>query len=410
MIAMAAALGSSIGLSPTSVSAAVPTALPKPDSAAAMEAFYGEHQAGIITAQQTHTYFAALDVTATKRKDVIAMLQTWTEAADRMTRGLPVQTVTDPYDASKVQLDSGEVLGMTPQKLTITIGFGPGFFRKDGIDRFGIAHQRPDALVDLPRFPGDQLIEARTGGDISIQACADDPQVAFHAVRQLVRMAGNAAEIRWVQAGFLPTTAANETPRNIMGFKDGTQNVTDDKQFVWVDREGPRWMRGGTYMIARRIRIALEHWDRMNLAFQEQVVGRSKASGAPLGMKHEFDELPLQANDKDGNPIIADNAHVRLAHQSTNNGAQILRRGYSYNEGVSFVAERWPPWRQAMEYDAGLLFVSYQRDPRTSFIPMFEKMSRIDMLNQFTTHTGSGIFACAGGVKPGEYIGQRLFG
>jgi deferrochelatase/peroxidase EfeB len=57
----------------------------------------------------------------------------------------------------------------------------------------------------------------------------------------------------------------------------------------------------------------------------------------------------------------------------------------------------------------GLLFVSYQRDATKSFIPMLDKMSKIDMLNQFTTHTGSGFFACPGGIARGEYIGQRLF-
>ena len=61
---------------------------------------------------------------------------------------------------------------------------------------------RPEALIDLPRFNGDQLVAERTGGDLSVQACADDPQVAFHAVRQLARLAYDAAEIRWAQTGF----------------------------------------------------------------------------------------------------------------------------------------------------------------------------------------------------------------
>jgi deferrochelatase/peroxidase EfeB len=194
-----------------------------------------------------------------------------------------------------------------------------------------------------------------------------------------------------------------------MGFKDGTQTVTDLKQFVWAGAEAPRWMNGGSYAVVRRIRIALEHWDQMKLAFQEQTIGRHKVSGAPIGMHRESDPLPLDAGDKDGNPVIAENAHVRLANAASNNGAQILRRGYSYNDGVDFTTERWPPWRQGNEYDAGLLFVCYQRDPRTAFIPMFEKMSKIDMLNQFATHTGGGLFACPTGIAPGEYVGQHLF-
>ena len=179
-------------------------------------------------------------------------------------------------------------LGLSPARLTITFGFGAGLFIKDGQDRYGLAAKRPAALVDLPKFPGDQLVDARTGGDLSVQACADDPQVAFHAIRQLSRLAYNVAQIRWVQTGFTANFNAKETPRNLMGFKDGTNNpsVNDPKlmnQFIWVGDEGPDWMRGGSYMVVRRIRIALEHWDRMNLAFQEQTVGRHKYSGAPLG-------------------------------------------------------------------------------------------------------------------------------
>jgi deferrochelatase/peroxidase EfeB len=285
---------------------------------------------------------------------------------------------------------------------------------KDGQDRYGLAAHRPEALVDLPRFNGDQLVEAHTGGDVSIQACADDPQVAFHAVRQLARIGYGVAQLRWTQTGFLPQTGPNQTPRNLMGFKDGSNNPpTDDpkamQQFVWVGGEGPDWMRGGSYLVVRRIRIALEHWDRMSVEFQEQTVGRKKYSGAPLTGKNEFDPPDLDAVDKDGNSIIPDNAHIRLAAAGSNDGVRILRRPYSYNDGVNFTSERWPPWRQGMEYDAGLLFVSYQRDPRTGFIKIFDGISKLDMLNQFATHTGGGLFACPPGVSADEYIGQRLF-
>jgi deferrochelatase/peroxidase EfeB len=195
-----------------------------------------------------------------------------------------------------------------------------------------------------------------------------------------------------------------------MGFKDGTMNPTDLDRFVWVGSEGPDWMQGGSYMVARRIRIALDHWDRTEVDFQEQVIGRKKYSGAPLGMKNEKDPLDLDATDADGNLLIPDNAHARLASPQANGGIQILRRGYSYNDGADFTAERWPPWHQGIEYDAGLFFVAYQRDLRSGFIPMFDRMSKLDALNQYTTHVGSGVFACPGGVGPGEFIGQRLFG
>jgi deferrochelatase/peroxidase EfeB len=205
-----------------------------------------------------------------------------------------------------------------------------------------------------------------------------------------------------------------KTPRNLMGFKDGSINVSprnepDLHKYVWADASGASWMAGGSYLVVRRIRMALEHWDRMSVGFQEQAVGRHKSTGAPLGGASEFEPINLDASDKDGNPLIAQNAHVRLAAAASNDGAQILRRPYSYNDGVSLVSERWPPWRQGMEYDAGLFFVCYQSDPRTGFIKMFETMSKIDMLNQFVTHVGGGLFACPGGAQRGGYIGQALF-
>jgi len=378
----------------------------------ATEPFWGEHQGGILTPLQHNTYFAAFDLITTERNDIVKMLQAWTTAAANMTAGQTVEPLGQ--DGSVPAPDSGEALDLPPARLTITFGFGAGLFIKDGKNRYGLAAHRPAALVDLPRFVGDQLVDTRTGGDLSVQACADDPQVAFHAIRQLSRLAYDVAQIRWVQTGFTPKAKATETPRNLMGFKDGTNNpsINDSKMMdkvIWAGDEGPDWMQGGSYLVARRIRIALEHWDRMNLAFQEQTVGRCKYSGAPLGGKNEFDKADYNATDKDGNLLIPENAHVRLAAAANNDGAQILRRPYSYNDGANPTAERWPPWRQEMEYDAGLFFLCYQRDPRTGFIKLFDKMSKFDMMNQFVTHVGGGLFACPGGVTEGGYIGQRLF-
>ena len=378
----------------------------------ATEPFWGDHQGGILTPAQRHTYFTALDLVATKREDLIEMLRAWTSATGRMAEGQTAEPMGQDFTAPAP--DSGEASDLPQARLTVTFGFGAGLFIKDGQDRYGLAARRPTAFVDLPKFNGDQLVEARTGGDLLIQACADDPQSAFHAVRQLVRLAYDVAQVRWVQAGFLPNVGAKQTPRNLMGFKDGTNNPSfeDSKlmdKVVWVGDEGPDWMRRGTYVVVRRIRMALEHWDRMNIGFQEQTIGRHKYSGAPLGGKEEFDKPDYDATDKDGNPIIPENAHVRLAAPVNNEDAQILRRPYSYNDGADFVTERWPPWRQGMEYDAGLLFVCYQSDPRTGFVKVFDKMSKFDALNQFVTHTGGGLFACPGGIAKGEFIGQRVF-
>ncbi len=401
-------LGASAGLAAAAAATALrpaPARAAVPAVADAAVAFHGAHQAGIATPQQAHTYFAAFDVTATGRAGLAALMARWTAAAARLMAGAPA-------DAA----DSGEVAGMAPARLTLTFGFGPTLFMRDGQDRFGLAARRPAALAELPRFTGDQLQPARCGGDLGVQACADDAQVAFHAIRQLARLADGVAGLRWAQAGFMPQApgqAGAQTPRNLMGFRDGSNNPRPDSpadmdDVVWAGAEGPGWMVGGSYLVARRIRIALEHWDRTPAGFQERTMGRSKAAGAPLGAHGEHDSADFAASDPDGNPVIAENAHIRLASAAVSQ-ARIFRRGYSYNDGLSFTAERWPPWRQALEYDAGLLFIAYQKDPRAQFCRIFERMAKFDMLNQFVTHTGSALFAVPPGVPPGGVIGGALW-
>jgi deferrochelatase/peroxidase EfeB len=382
------------------------------EAAGNAEPFWGARQGGIVTPAQAHTYLAAFDLATAKRADVEKLLRQWTEAAALLCAGQSVDIAGEGDDAP--ERDPADVLGLSPSRLTLTFGFGAGLFVRDGVDRYGLRAHRPEAFVDLPNFPGEQLAPARTGGDLLVQACADNPQVAFHAARQLARLAYGLAQIRWVQAGFASDYGAGRTPRNLMGFKDGTGNpATKDPHemdaVVWAGAEAPPWMRGGSYLVVRRARIALEHWDRMQVAFQEQTFGREKLSGAPLGARSEFDPIDLDAKDADGNPIVPENSHVRLAHQASLEGARVLRRSYSYNDGANVTAERWPPWRQGMEFDAGLIFMCYQRDPRAGFIKIFEKMSRFDMMNQFVTNTGGGHFACPAGAAKGEFIGQNLF-
>ena len=376
------------------------------------EPFFGKYQTGILSPQPQHTYFIAFDMVSDKRDDLIKLLTAWTNASAQMMSG--PEKFDLKSNLNEIPKSSGAAVGLSNSGLTMTFGFGPSLFEKDGVDRFGIAHQRPEALVDLPRFAGDQLNPERTGGDLSIQACAYDPQVVEFAVRKLAKLASGIAAMRWAQTGFSGDFSRHETPRNQMGFKDGTINVpTKDpqamKQFVWVGNEGPQWLRNGSYMVIRPIRISLDHWDEMKLAFQEETMGRHKASGAPIDKKHEFDPLGLERTDKDGNPVVNENSHAALSAPENNDGAQIFRRAFSYDNGITKIAERWPPWRQVVTFDAGLLFQCYQRDPRTGFIRIFTKMAQIDMLNQFTTHVGSGLFACPPGAQPGEFIGQALF-
>jgi deferrochelatase/peroxidase EfeB len=404
-------LGGTAGLAAASSGLGGAARALEPAPAASLEPFFGAHQSGILTPAQTHTYFCAFDLKTSKRADVATLLRQWTKASAALSAGQPVDI---PHVGQYGdEPDPADALELPAARLTLTFGFGASFFIRDGRDRYGLLAQRPAAFVDLPYFPGDRLEPARSGGDLSVQACADNQQVAFHAIRQLSRIAYDVAEIRWAQAGFISDYGRGKTPRNLMGFKDGTGNprIDDPREMdevVWVADEGPSWMRGGSYLVLRRARMALESWDRTKVSIQESIFGRKKLSGAPLGADNEFDAIDLTATNSRGESTIPENSHVRLGHEAAMRGARVLRRAYSYNDGAKNIREPWPPFRREMEFDAGLLFICYQRDPRSGFIKIFEKMSRSDLMNQFVSHTGGGHFACPGGVDKDSYIGQRL--
>jgi deferrochelatase/peroxidase EfeB len=370
------------------------------------EAFFGVHQAGITTAQQDRLFFAAFDVTTSERAEVAALLRDWTNAAALLTAGNALEGTTSSPDAPPG--DTGESVGLDPAHLTLTFGFGPGLFTRNGVDRYGLASARPAALADIPHFPGDDLDPGHSGGDLCLQACSNDPQVAYHAVRNLTRIARGRATLRWTQQGFGRTSATTPdqvTPRNLMGFKDGTNNlrtgttVLDDN--VWATAaDGQEWMAGGSYLVARRIRIHIEVWDRSSLADQEQTIGRNKIEGAPLGKALEHDTIDLAALGTDGEPAIATDAHVRLASQDAT-GIRLLRRGYSFTDGID---------PQTGQLDAGLFFLAYQRDPRRQFVPLQQKLAGVDALNEYIQHVGSALFAIpAGAAGPGHFVGESLF-
>ncbi|MFE4212812.1 iron uptake transporter deferrochelatase/peroxidase subunit [Streptomyces sp. NPDC056844] len=358
--------------------------------------FHGPHQAGVATAVQDRLHFAAFDVRTTDRRELVQLLKDWTRAAERMTAG---RTVGDGAYGGIPEAppdDTGEALGLHPSRLTLTIGFGPSLF-----DRFGLADRRPSALVALPKFPGDNLDPARSGGDLCVQACADDPQVAVHAVRNLARIGFGKVAVRWSQLGFGKTSSTTpdaHTSRNLFGFKDGTRNIsgTDTTaldQHIWVTgRDGAGWMEGGSYLVARRIRMNIETWDRTSLQEQEDVFGRDKREGAPVGKAHEHDEPFLKAMKPD--------SHVRLAHPDSNHGATLLRRGYSFTDGTDGLGR----------LEAGLFFLAYQRDPRTGFIPVQTGLARSDALNEYVQHVGSALFAVPPGVRDtDDWWGRTLF-
>ncbi|HTK62455.1 MAG TPA: iron uptake transporter deferrochelatase/peroxidase subunit [Pseudonocardia sp.] len=365
--------------------------------------FYGTHQSGITTDVQDRLAFATFDVTSTRREDLADMLRTWTAAAEAMTRGAMVPG--DSTSAEAPPADTGETVGMPPSRLTVTIGFGPSLFDR----RFGLGDRRPAEFADLPALPGEILDPSRSGGDIAVQACADDPAVAFHAVRNLARLGRGTVVTRWAQLGFgrtSSTSSAQDTPRNLMGFKDGTRNIHSDDtatldRYVWADGRSPQaWVRGGSYLVARRIRMFVETWDRDRLGDQEAVFGRAKASGAPLTGKDEFDPPDFGARGPDGEPVIPEKSHIRLAAFENNGGLRILRRGYSYTDGID---------PRTGTLDAGLFFIAFMKDP-AQFVTLQTKLGSHDGLNEYIRHVGSGLFACPGGVRDaGGYWGQGLF-
>lgn len=373
--------------------------------------FRGERQAGIITAAQDRMHFCSFDVTTDDRAEVVAMLKQWTEMAERMTRAEEaVKNGAVGLNPYAPPADTGEALGLPASQLTLTIGFGPTFFSKDGKDRFGIADQRPDALIDLPKFPNETMDPARSHGDICVQACANDPQVAVHAIRNLARVAFGTAAVRYSQLGFgrtSSTTRDQATARNLFGFKDGTSNLKAEDtgaldQHVWVaDGDGPSWMTGGSYLVTRRIRMRIENWDHTTLLEQERVIGRLKGTGAPIGYADEFAALDFTTKSSKGTPLIDVDAHVRLASADNLGGIEILRRGYNFTDGTDGFGH----------LDAGLFFIAFVRDPRNSFVPMQMELSRRDALNEYITHTGTALFACPSGIRdddPTAYWGSTL--
>jgi deferrochelatase/peroxidase EfeB len=365
-------------------------------------AFHGVHQSGISTRVQKHLAFAAFDVASSSQAALRRVLEDWTRAASELVEGHELSGSSDPvYPAG----DTGESADLGAAALSLTFGFGPSLFDH----RFQLASKRPASLVELPVFPGDDLDPLRSGGDLCVQACADDPTVAFHAVRNLARLALGAVSLRYVQFGSGQTSTPRKgvtTPRNLLGFKDGTNNVrTDDAaamaKHVWVPANSDQsWMTGGTYLVARRIRVHLEEWASLPLEDQQLAIGRFRASGAPLTGHRERDPLNFAKLDVFGAPVIAADAHVRVASAQANNGAVILRRGYNFADGVDPMTG---------ELDAGLMFISFQRDPRRQFVTLQTSLASQDALSKYTTHTASAIFACPPGVARGEFIGQQLF-
>lgn len=355
-----------------------------------MVPFFGNHQAGITTTHQSYGYLAAFDIDPSIHDvaKIMALFISWTRLAATLTQG---KREANSSNKELPPNDTNEARDLGAANLTITFGLGHSFFIKNGTDRFGLAAKIPKQLTPMPRIAHETLDPGISNGDLCVQVCADVQQVAFHALRNLIKEALGTANIRWMESGFL-NTSKGKTPRNLFGFKDGTANVTDpeeQKKVIWTDKDEPAWMLGGTYLGYRKIKMMIETWDRDAYNDQEHVFGRKKDSGAAFGRTHEHEPVMLSKQ-----PV---NSHVGLAHRT---GKKIYRRAYSYTNGIQ---------PSTGNLDAGLLFISYQNKPQESFIPMLRVLGKSDALNEYTDHVAAGLFAIPSGIKKNEYFAQHLF-
>lgn len=350
--------------------------------------FYGKVQPGITTPSQKNINFAVIDLKSKDKAAIQEMFKEWTKMSVKMMDGTLIGKSTK--NSLLPPEDTGEAVGLSASKLTLTFGISKSFMKK-----LGLSSKIPSDFKDLPHFPNDQLDKDLTGGDIMIQACANDQQVAFHAIHNLIRPFRDLIQVKWSQTGFV-SGKPKETPRNLMAFKDGTVNPRSNDEFKDYVFKNEGWAKNATYCIARKIQIHIEAWDRTSLDEQEATFGRYRHSGAPLGKKKEFDEMDLKAKDSAGQPVIPADAHARLAKEAK---TSILRRAYNYMDGTN---------EDTGALNTGLLFLCFQKSPQ-QFIDIQNHLGHKDKLNEYITHRGSGLFLILPGVKKGEYLGETLF-
>ncbi|MFC6316639.1 Dyp-type peroxidase [Corynebacterium gerontici] len=365
---------------------------PQPDSGAACEvgsstvAFDGSHQAGVQTVPAAQLNVIGLNLRAgVGIDDARRLFSLWTEDARRLTQG------KNPLGSLEPEMVSN------PSNLTITCGVGPRFF-----DIVGKSKQRPSWMNETLEFSKDQLRPEWGQTDIVLQVCCDDPVMLAFATRHMIRSSVDYAQQVWLQQGFLNAPGVKEpeaTPRNLFGQKDGTVNPRSEEEYdaqVWIDDDddSPKWLRGGSCLIVRRIAMNLDKWEKLDRESREVAVGRTLNSGAPLGQEDEFDTADFDKKDGLGLPVIDPRSHMALAAPPSDAPQQkLLRRAYNYDA---------PPLPGSEELsNAGLVFCCYQKDPRKQFIPIQRRLDASDRLNEWITHIGSAMYAVVPGTEEG---------
>ncbi|WP_067461387.1 Dyp-type peroxidase [Actinomadura macra] len=377
--------------------------------AARGRAFHGEHQAGVLEAPARRTIVASFDVIADGRAELTELLRALTERARILTSGGP------PEEAgiAAPPADSGVLGPDAPGAgLMVTVGAGASLFD----DRFGLAARKPPGLLRMRTFPHDALEAGWCHGDLSVQLSADDEDTVVHALRDITRHSRGAAQLRWRISGFSSPPRPGGTPRNLMGFKDGTANpdASDAREMdrlVWLSErdlcggttphapaDRPCGAAGGTYAAIRLIRMLVEFWDRVGLPEQEQMLGRARDTGAPLDGVHETDE-PRYAEDPVGE-VIPLTSHIRRANPRTpgSAGSRILRRAFNYDRGMD----------GAGDLDMGLIFTAYQRDLRRQFEAVQDRLAD-EPLTDYVRPFGGGYFLVFPGVRDAsDFLGRGL--
>ncbi len=395
----------SLGAAPAMAAPALAAELPvrfDNDGTQDRQPFYGEHQSGIVNPQPASALIVAFDVLAASRDDLARAMRLLTERIAFLTQGGDVPVL----DARMPPPDSG-LLGtkVFPDSLTMTVAVGASLFD----DRFGLAAAKPRQLVPMKGFPNDQLDPERCHGDVLVQICSNTAETNIHALRDLLKHCPDLLAIRWKMEGFLPPhvvrTLGQDTVRNLLGFKDGTANLKASDAalmdaIVWVGDAAPEpaWTRGGTYQVVRLIRTLVERWDRTPLGEQQTIIGRDKATGAPLGKALERDD-PDYASDPQGGRIPLD-AHIRRANprRPDTEASRILRRPFNYSAGLT----------KAGQLDMGLLFVCFQSSLEAGFVTVQSRLNG-EPLEEYIKPVGGGyFFALPGVAAPGRFLGQTL--
>jgi deferrochelatase/peroxidase EfeB len=278
---------------------------------------------------------------------------------------------------------------------SVAVSVGASLFNH----RFGLADRKPAELVEMPYLVNDRLDPAWTHGDVLVLLAADREDQLLHGIRQIARSTREFLVTNWLINGFTHIAPSDRigqvSNRNTLGFKDGTANLdmgTEEAAFVWVgsdlnDGAEPAWTEHGTYQVVRLIRTLVEQWDRASLGEQEGIIGRTKTSGAPLGLAKESDD-PDYASDPHGNRIPLD-AHIRLARPRTptTEKQRMLRKGFNYQLGFD----------NAGYVNQGLAFVSYQ--PTLEAFMAIQMRLKNEPLEEYTLPFGGGFFFALPGVR-----------